>query len=90
MPDPAGTAEAMDALAAELRAAGLAVEVHETQGVLDITASLDPPGCKTIEVIADQDGYTEIRFWHQPDAPPPQMAATIMRALAAIATAQRA
>jgi hypothetical protein len=71
-------------LAVDLRAAGLTVEVQETQGVLDLRASLDRPGCKTIEVITDVDGYTEIRFWHEPGAPAAKMAATITSALTAV------
>ena len=89
MPEPIDAVGSMRALAAELRAAGLSADVHETQGVVDVRASLDRPGCKTIEVIADDDGYIEIRFWHQPDAAPAQIAATITSALTAIVRGTR-
>jgi hypothetical protein len=41
MPDP-DTAARMDAIAAGLAAAGLAAQVHDTHGVLDITANAGP------------------------------------------------
>jgi hypothetical protein len=77
----------MRAIAAGLAAAGLAAEVHDTRGVLDVTAALDPPAGKQIEVIVDDDLYVEIRYWNPPRATPAQVTATISRALAAITTA---
>jgi len=52
VPDPA-TAARMHATAAALTTAGLAAQVNQTQGVLDITASLSQPGGKAVEVIVD-------------------------------------
>jgi hypothetical protein len=83
------TARRMGAIATGLVAAGLAAAVHDTRGVLDITATLDRPGGKATEVIVDDDGYVEIRYWNDPDATPGQVTAVITGALAAIATAQR-
>jgi hypothetical protein len=80
----------MHATAAALSAAGMDAQVHSTRGVLDITASLSRPGTKPIEVIIDDDGYAEIRYWNNPDATPAQAAAVIAAALAAINAAQPA
>jgi hypothetical protein len=61
VPDP-GTAARMHAIAAALTGAGLAAQVNQTQGVLDITASLSQPGGKPIEVIVDQDTYVQVSY----------------------------
>jgi hypothetical protein len=79
----------MSAIATGLVGAGLAAAVHDTGGVLDVTATLDRPGSKAAEVIVDEDGYVEIRYWNNPDATPEQVTAVITGALAAIVAAQR-
>jgi hypothetical protein len=81
-------ARRMNAIATGLVAAGLAAAVYNTRGVLDVTATLDRPG-KATEVIVDEDGYVEIRYWNDPDATPEQVTAVITGALAAIAVTQR-
>ena len=56
---PGGRAEIiarMRAIAAGLHAFGLDARVHDTRGVLDITATAYRPGSKDIEVICDEDG----------------------------------
>jgi len=82
------TARRMSAIATGLVAAGLAARVHNTRGVLDITAALDRPS-KATEVIVDEDHYVEIRYWNDPDATPEQVTAVITAALTAIAAAQQ-
>ena len=84
------TAQRMRAIAAGLTDAGLDTCLNETRGVLDVTATLDRPGAKASEVIVDEDGYVELRYWNQPGATPEQMTLVVVRALAAIAAAQRA
>jgi hypothetical protein len=79
----------MSAVATGLVAAGLTARVHETSGVRDLTATLGWPGGKASEVIVDEDGYVEIRYWNHPNATPAQVTAVITGALAAIAAAQR-
>jgi hypothetical protein len=81
-------ARRMSAIATGLAGGGLTAVVHDTRGVLDVTATLDRPG-KATEVIVDEDGYVEIRYWNNPDATPEQVTAVITCALAAIAAAQR-
>jgi hypothetical protein len=83
------TATRMHAIAAALTGAGLAARVNQTQGLLDITASLGQPGGKPIEVIVDEDKYTQVSYWNPPAASPAQIAATIAAVLAAITTKQR-
>jgi hypothetical protein len=83
------TAAWMQAVAAGLTAAGLAANVNETRGVLDITATLQRPGSKASQVIVDEDGYVELRYWNQPGATPEQVTTVIVRPLAAISAAQR-
>jgi hypothetical protein len=70
-----------------LSAAGMRVQVTSTCGVLDITAQLSRPDCKPAEVIADEDGYVEVRYWNPPGASPAQIAAVISAVLAAITSA---
>jgi hypothetical protein len=88
--DSDGTARRMRAIAAGLTAAGLTAQLHDTRGVLDITASLHRPGHKHAVVVVDDDGYVELRYWNHPGATPDQVTAVITRALAAVAAAQRA
>ena len=87
---PAGdSARRMRAIGVELTAAGLTARMHDTRLVLDVTATLQRPGCKETEVVVDDDLYVEIRYWNPPDATPAEVTAVIVRALAAITTAQR-
>jgi len=87
-PDPDAAAR-MHAIAAALTAAGLTAQVHVTRGVPDVTATWERPDAKAAEVIVDDDGYAEIRYWNQPQATPTQIATVIVRALAAINATQR-
>jgi hypothetical protein len=82
------TAAAMHATAEALAGAGLAVRVNQTQGVLDISASMSQPGGKSIEVIVDEDGYVQVSYWNAPDAAPAQVVAVIAAMVAAITAAQ--
>jgi hypothetical protein len=82
--DPVGTAGRMAAIAAGLQAAGLDARVHDTLGVLDVTATAHQPAGKDIDIIVDEDHYVEIRYWSLADATPGQVVAVISHALAAI------
>jgi hypothetical protein len=86
VPDPR-TAARMRATAAALASTGLDAKVHSTRGVLDITASLNRPGGRSVEVIVDEDGYVQISYWNAPSATPAQMAEVITAALAAVTAA---
>ena len=67
-PDP-DTAVRMQSVAAALTAAGLTAQVHLTRGVLDVTATWERADGKAAEVIVDDDGYVEVRYWNRPGAP---------------------
>ncbi|MDR0343787.1 MAG: hypothetical protein LBI49_11920 [Nocardiopsaceae bacterium] len=82
-------AEWLRDVAAELTAAGIPAEVHDTRSVPDLTASAPAlDGGKPAEVVADPDGYAEIRYWNPPAATPAQASEVIIRALAAINAAR--
>jgi len=82
-PDPKAAAR-MSEIAGALAAAGLDVKVHDTRGVMDATASLDDPGGRSVEVIVDDDGYTQVSYWNPPDATPAQVTAVITAVIAVI------
>jgi hypothetical protein len=86
--DPDAAAR-MRAIAAALTAAGLTAQVHITRGVLDVTATWERRDGKAAEVIVDDDGYVEIRYWNHPGVTAAQIAMVIVRALAAITATQR-
>jgi hypothetical protein len=85
VPDP-DTAAQMDGIAAGLAAAGLTAQVHDTRGVLDLTAHLEQPGGKSVEIIVDDDGYTQVGYWNSPGAAAAQITATLADVLAAISS----
>jgi hypothetical protein len=81
---PAGRADlanCMLPIATELAAAGFAADLNETMAGLDVTAAVGQPGRET-EVIIDQDGYIELRWWIAPGATAEEVATTITRAVA--------
>jgi len=83
LPDPR-TAARMSEIAGVLAGAGLDARVHDTRGVLDVTASLGQPGGRPVEVIVDDDGYTQVSYWNPPGAAPAQVTATITAVIAVI------
>jgi hypothetical protein len=87
-PDAAGrraqTMLRMHAIAAGLQAGGLDARVHDTQGVLDIRATLHDGDGKGTDVTLDDDGYVTLSYWNDPGATPAQVIDVITRALAAI------
>ena len=83
VPDPR-TAARMSEIAGVLAGAGLDAQVHDTRGVLDVTARLGQPGGKPVEVIVDDDGYTQVSYWNPPGAAPAQITAIITAVIAVI------
>jgi len=79
-------AERLQLIAAGLAATGLSTRLHETPAGTDLTATLRPAGQREIEVVIDEDGYTEIRYWASPKAAPHQAVATIALVLSTITT----
>ena len=82
-PDSASAARLYE-IAAGLAAIGLATRLHRTRTVTDLTATLRPPGHRDIEVILDEDGYTELRYWADLSTTPTAAVATVTGALAAL------
>jgi flagellar basal body rod protein FlgF len=74
----------MRAIAAALTAAGLNAQVHQTRGVVDITATWHRPGSKDIDLTLDDDGYIAVSWWSPAGAAPAQVTALISRVLAAV------
>jgi hypothetical protein len=83
MPGPQ-TAARMSEIAGVLAGAGLDARVHDTRGVLDVTATLGQPGGRSVEVIVDDDGYTQVSYWNSPGAAPAQVTAIITAVIAVI------
>ena len=77
----------MRTIAAELTAHGLTTHLTDSRAGLDLTATLSPSGKREAEIIIDEDGYAELRYWNPPDAPPAQVTATAIRALQAVTSA---
>jgi hypothetical protein len=70
-----------------LAAAGLTTRLNQTAAGFDVTAALHPSGDKPADVVVDEDGYVELRWWSDPGATPRQVAAVITSALAAVTPA---
>ena len=75
-------------IAAGLAAVGLVTHLHRTPAGTDLTATLRLPGYRDIEVIADEDGYTELRYWCSLTSTPVADVATIARLLDMLARSQ--
>jgi hypothetical protein len=71
-------------IAAGLSGIGLATHLHRTRAGTDLTATLRRIGHRDIQVIVDEDGYTELRYWASLSTTPAAAVAAIGEALAAI------
>jgi hypothetical protein len=67
-----------------LTASGLTARLNHTGDIPDITARLARPGGKDIQIIIDDDGYIEIRYWASPHDSPEQITTTLTRMLRVI------
>jgi hypothetical protein len=79
-------AEDMRAMADELTAHGLTTHLTDGSAGLDLTAVKSPYGKREAALIIDEDGYTELRYWNPPGAPPAEVTATALSAFDAITT----
>jgi hypothetical protein len=75
-------------IAARLAAIGLVTHLHRTGAGTDLTATLQQPGHRDIEVIFDEDGYTELRYWASLGSTPAAAAAVIASILETLTTSQ--
>src|SRR5215471_7805505 len=73
----------LDQIAAGLAAVGLITRLHRTRARAgtDLTATLHLPSYRDIEVIADEDGFTELRYWCSLNTTPATHVATMARLL---------
>src|SRR5437016_3575301 len=75
-------------IAAGLTVIGLVTRLHRTRAGTDLTATLHPHGCRDIQVIVDEDGYTELRYWANLDTAPTVAVATIANILEVLTASQ--
>jgi hypothetical protein len=71
----------MRAMADELAAHGLTTQLTDARAGLDLTAVKGPSGQRGAELIIDEEGYAELRYWVPPGTPPAEVTATALRAL---------
>jgi anti-sigma regulatory factor (Ser/Thr protein kinase) len=87
-PGPAALAQydtqGLRAMAADLTAHGLTTHLTDSRAGLDLTATLSPSGRREAELIIDEDGYAELRYWIPPGTPPAEVTAAALRALHAV------
>jgi anti-sigma regulatory factor (Ser/Thr protein kinase) len=87
-PGPAAPAQydpqRLRAMAADLAAHGLTTHLTDSRAGLDLTATLSPSGKREAELIIDEDGYAELRYWIPPGTPPAEVTAAALRALNAV------
>jgi hypothetical protein len=69
------------AVAEDLAAAGLVTAVRTTRAGLDVTASIHEPAGPAAEVILDEAGYAELRWWIVLTTSPAEVTAIIARVL---------
>ena len=79
-------ADRMRAIAADLAAHGLTTHLTDSRAGLDLTATLSPSGRREAELIIDEDGYAELRYWIPAGTPPAEVTAAALRALNAVTT----
>jgi len=87
-PGPAAPAQydpqRLRAMAADLAAHGLTTHLTDSRAGLDLTATLSPSGKREAELIIDEDGYAELRYWIPAGTPPAEVTAAALRALNAV------
>lgn len=76
------------AIAADLAATGLAASTNGNNVTgLDVTATAAHPGRSPAELMLDEDGYAEVRWFTSTSARPAEVTAGIIRVLAAVTAA---
>jgi hypothetical protein len=83
-PDPEESLQRMLVITGLLTAAGLTACLNVTRDIPDVAARLPVPGGRDIQVIIDDDGYIELRFWTDPGTSPSRITTTVTQAISAI------
>jgi hypothetical protein len=87
-PAAAASARRIHAIAAGLAATGVATSTNgDSLTGLDVTATARPAGYAQTEIMLDEDGYAEIRWYTNPAAPAADVTAALARVLAAVTAA---
>src|SRR6266566_6977876 len=84
----AAAAVRLHKIAAGLTAIGLVTRLHRTRAGTDLTATLHTHGCRDIQVIVDEDGYTEVRYWARLVSTPTAAVTTIANVLEVLTASQ--
>jgi hypothetical protein len=74
----------LHAVSSGLAKSGLNARVAPTQAGLELSAALQRPGRRETELIIDQDGYAELRWWSGPGSTPAQVITAVIRAITAV------
>lgn len=75
------------AIAAALAATGVATGTNGNHLTgLDVTAAICPPGRAKTEIMLDEDGYAEVRWYTNPSAPVAEVTAALSSVLHAVAS----
>jgi hypothetical protein len=84
--DNRGTVRRMRAIESGLVAHGLTTHLTDARAGLDLTAVLSPSAKREPQIWIDEEGYAELRYWNPPGASAAEVAATALRALAAVSS----
>jgi hypothetical protein len=82
--DGSAAVRRMRAIEAGFAEHGLTTHLTDARAGLDLTAVLSPSAKREPEIWIDEEGYAELRYWNPPGASPADVAATALRALAAV------
>lgn len=69
---------------------GLTTHLTDARAGLDLSAVLSPSGERDAEILVDETGYVEVRYWSPEGSTAEQVAAVALRALHAMTGATAA
>jgi hypothetical protein len=75
-------------VAAGLAELGLMTRIHRTRAGTDLTATLHSPSHRDIQIIVDEDGYTELRYWASLNGTPAAAVTTIAGVVESLTASQ--
>lgn len=85
---PEDRADRIHAIAECLAATGVVTGTNgDNLTGLDVTATVSPPGLARTEIMLDEDGYAEIRWYTNPAATAAEITAVLSRVLRAVTSA---
>jgi len=77
------------AIAGGLSTAGLPARLDDPQATRAVTVTVRLPGSREADLILDEDGYADLRWWPGPDTTPAEVTGVITRLVAIIAAPAR-